>query len=152
MNIAWISMLYYITCPKHFVAWGISRFYYLGGVFLWTVLVHLGWDWIISKSGVICVCMWWEDASCQGCMRNLSTFMALLGVSSSPGPHSPRNSCVCVGTSAVYTCTHACVGTQRSCLPVVPVLHFDYRKEYTHVLLLGGFGDPALAGHALKDR
>lgn len=137
-------------CLKHFVAWGTSRFCYLGEVFLWTVLMHLGWDWIISKSGVICVYMWWGDVSCHGCMRNLPTFMVLLGVSTSSGPHSPRNSC-CVGTSAVYTCTHACVGTLRSCLPVMPMFHFDYRKEYTHVLLLCGFGDTALACHALRD-
>lgn len=56
-----------------------------------------------------------------------------------------------VWAQVLCTRTHACVGTQGSCLPVMPMFHFDYRKEHTHVLLLCGFGDAALACRALKD-
>lgn len=42
-----------------------------------------------------CAYVWWGDVSCHGCMRNLPTVLVLLGVSTSPGPHSPRNSCTC---------------------------------------------------------
>lgn len=84
-------------------------------------------------------------------MRNLPSFFSFCWESVPPLGLILQETPVCVGTSAVYTCTHVCVGTQRSCLPIMPMFHFDCRKEYTHVLLLCGFGDTALACHALKD-
>lgn len=69
-----------------------------------------------------------------------------------PGPYSPKTS-VCMGTSSVYTCTCVCVcvRAQRSYLPAMPILSFDSRKEYIHVLLLHRLEGIALVCQAVKD-
>lgn len=139
-----------MTCPKHILAWGISRFllswwglfygWFLciwGGIELFqslglSVLIYGGEVFLVMVAWRICQLFWfcWESVPPLGLIL--------------------QETPVCVGTSAVYTCTHACVGTQRSCLSVMPMFHFDYRKEYTHVLLLCGSADTALACCSLK--
>lgn len=114
---------------------------------LWTILVHLGWDWIISNSGVICVYIWRGDVSCHGCLRNLPTFLVLLGVSTSPGPHSPRNSCMCGHKCCVHV--YSCVWAHTDPVYLSCPCFILAIKEYSAPTLW--FGDTALACNALKD-
>lgn len=98
-----------------------------------SVLMYGGEMFLVMVAWGICQLFWfcWESVSPLGLIL--------------------QETPVRVGTSTVYTCTRVCVGTQGSCLPVMLMFHFDCRKEHTHVLLLCGFGDAALACHALKD-
>lgn len=56
-----------------------------------------------------------------------------------------------MGTSSAYQCTCACVCTQRSRLPVMPI-YYCLTKEYIHMPLLCYFGATALACHVKRQQ